>query len=60
MAFRVELSDLASSQYDEILGYIYFRLKNPQTDEDVMGDFEDMVEVLEERTSQFGFCEVRG
>ena len=30
MQLSVEVSDLASEQYDKFLAYIYFVLKNPQ------------------------------
>ncbi len=32
MSYKVELSELASMQYDKFLKYIYFVLKNPQAD----------------------------
>lgn len=32
MSFKVELSDLANTQYDKILAYIYHVLENPQAE----------------------------
>jgi len=48
MRYKVELSELASMQYDKFLKYIYFVLKNPQAADNLMQDFDDTVEILEE------------
>lgn len=43
MRFDVALSDLALTQYDNILGYIYDTLKNPQATKSVMLDYENSI-----------------
>lgn len=56
MRFKVELSELAEKQYDNILSYIANVLKNPQALERVMDDFDDTVEKLEKMADTFGYC----
>ena len=56
MRFKVELSDLAASQYDKILAYIYHVLKNPQAADNLMQDFDDTIEILESQAENFGYC----
>ena len=56
MSFKVELSELASTQYDRILAYIYVILKNPQAADSLMQDFDDTIEMLEEHADHFGYC----
>ena len=56
MQFNVELSELAEQQYDEILSYIANELKNPQTLKNVMDDFDDTIEKLEQMADSFGYC----
>ena len=54
MAFKVELSELASMQYDKSLAHIYLMLKNPQAADSLMQDFDDTVKMLEEQADCFG------
>ena len=56
MSFKVELSELASMQYDKFLEYIYFVLKSPQAADNLMQDFDDTIEILEEQANHFGYC----
>lgn len=56
MSFKVELSELASAQYDKFLAYIYFVLKNPQAAGSLMQDFDDTIKVLEEQADYLGYC----
>ena len=56
MQFNVELSELAETQYDNILSYISNVLKNPQAVANVMDDFDDTVGKLEKMADTFGFC----
>ena len=52
MQFNVELSELAETQYDNILSYISNVLKNQQALENVINDFEK----LEKMADSFGYC----
>lgn len=56
MSFKVELSELASTQYDKFLAYIYLVLKNPQAADSLMQDFDDTIKMLEEQADCFGYC----
>lgn len=56
MQFDVELSELAETQYDNILSYISNVLKNQQAVENVINDFDDTIEKLEKMAETFGFC----
>ncbi|MGN0290703.1 MAG: type II toxin-antitoxin system RelE/ParE family toxin [Lachnospiraceae bacterium] len=56
MQFNVELSELAEQQYDKILSYIANELKNPQALKNVMDDFDDTIETLEQMADSFGYC----
>lgn len=56
MSYKVELSELASMQYDKFLEYIYFVLKNPQAAGNLMWDFDDTIKILEEQAEHFGYC----
>lgn len=56
MSFKVELSELASTQYDKFLRYIYFVLENPQAAGNLMQDFDDTIKILEEQAGHFGYC----
>ena len=56
MSFKVELSELASAQYDKFLKYIYFVLENPQAAGNLMQDFDDTIKILEEQAAHFGYC----
>lgn len=56
MRFEVELSELASTQYDKILEYIYYVLKNPQAADNLMRDFDETIETLAEQAEDFGYC----
>lgn len=56
MQFNVEISELAERQYDEILSYIAYELKNTQALKNVMDDFDDTIEKLEQMADSFGYC----
>lgn len=56
MQFNVELSELAAQQYDKILYYIAYELKNPQALQNVMDDFDDTIAKLEKMADNFGYC----
>lgn len=56
MQFNVELSELAERQYDKILSYIAYDLKNPQALQSVMNDFDDTIAKLEKMADSFGYC----
>lgn len=56
MQFNVEVSNLASEQYDKFLYYIYHTLKNPQAADSLMQDFDDTIDILEEQADSFGYC----
>ena len=56
MQFDVELSELAETQYDNILSYISNVLKNSQALANVMDDFDDTVGKLEKMADTFSFC----
>ena len=56
MQFNVELSELAETQYDNILSYISNVLKNQQALENVINDFDDTIEKLEKMADSFGYC----
>lgn len=47
---------MAEQQYDKILSYIAYKLKNPQALQNVMDDFDDTVEKLEKMADSFGYC----
>ena len=59
MQFNVELSYLAEKQYDNILSYISDKIKNPQALDNVMNDFDDTIEVLEQSADVYGYCSSR-
>lgn len=54
--FEVELSELASAQYDKFLAYICTVLKNLQAADSLMKDFDETVQILEEKADYFGYC----
>lgn len=57
MPFReVELSSLASMQYDKFLAHIYFVLKNSQAADGLMQDFDETVDILREQADYLGYC----
>lgn len=56
MQFNVELSDLATEQYDKFLAYIYHILKNPQAADSLMQDFDETIKILEQQAASFGYC----
>lgn len=59
MRFDVELSELAEKQYDNILKYLAFKLKNPQAVSSVADDFDVAVSHLEETADLFEYCRSR-
>ena len=56
MKYDVALSDLALTQYDNILDYIYNTLKNPQAVKSVMQDFDRTVELLKTQANSYAYC----
>lgn len=56
MQFEVELSELAETQYDNILFYIANQLKNPQALKNVMDDFDCTIDKLAKMADNFGYC----
>ena len=56
MQFNVELSELAETQYDNILSHISNILKNQQALENVINDFDDTIVKLEKMADAFGYC----
>lgn len=56
MYFNVEVSNLASGQYDKFLKYIYHTLQNPQAADNLMKDFDDTIAILERQAGSFGYC----
>lgn len=56
MYFNVEVSTLASEQYDKFLKYIYQTLQNPQVAYNLMQDFDDTIGILEGQAGSFGYC----
>lgn len=56
MRFRVEMSNLASEQYDKFLAYIYLVLKNPQAVDSLMKDFDNTIDILTEQAERFEYC----
>ena len=60
MSFKVELSELASAQYDKFLKYIYFVLENPQAAGNLMQDFDDTIKILEEKLLILDTVEMSG
>jgi plasmid stabilization system protein ParE len=56
MQFNVELSELAEMQYDNILSYTAYKLKNPQAVKNIMDDFDDTIAKLETMADAFGYC----
>ena len=49
------MSELADTQYDKILEYIYHVLKNPQAADNLMWDFDETIETLAEQAEVFGY-----
>lgn len=56
MSFKVEMSELASKQYDKFLAYIYLVLQNPQAGDNLMGDFDETIEILQDQADHLGYC----
>ena len=56
MRFHVELSELAEKQYDHILSYVLNVLKNPQALQNIMDEFDNTIETLENQADTFGYC----
>ena len=57
MQYDVELSQLAEKQYDNILGYLAYKLKNPQAVAAVIDDFDTAVSILEKSPTSFSYCQ---
>lgn len=56
MQYRIEISELAEKQYDNILNYLLNRKKNPQAVSNVMEDFDYTVGQLKSKADVFGYC----
>ena len=56
MRFDIEISEMAQKQYDDILHYIAFELKNPQAVKNIVEDFDNALDKLENNADSFGFC----
>ena len=56
MQYRIEISELAEKQYDNILNYLLNRKKNPQVVSNVMEDFDYTVGQLKSKADVFGYC----
>lgn len=56
MQYRIEISELAEKQYDNILNYLLNRKKNPQAISNVMEDFDYTVGQLKSKADVFGYC----
>ena len=56
MRFDIEISEMAQKQYDDILHYIAFELKNPQAVKNIVEDFDNALDQLENNADSFGFC----
>ncbi|MGN0482936.1 MAG: type II toxin-antitoxin system RelE/ParE family toxin [Lachnospiraceae bacterium] len=56
MLYSVELSELAEKQYDKILSYIAYELKNPQALQNVLDDFDHTIDKLEKMADKYGYC----
>lgn len=56
MRFDVEISAKAGDQYDKILFYIAYELKNSQALESVMNDFDLSIKKLSENAEMYDFC----
>ncbi len=50
------MSEKACEQYDNILWYIAYVLKNPQALQAVMDDYDDAITELENNAGVFDFC----
>ena len=59
MRFKIEISELAERQYENILSYISNELKNLQALASVMDDFDDTVEILATLADTFPYCQSR-
>ena len=56
MPFNVVFSELAEKQYDAVLSYVANTLKNPQALKNIMDDFDETIEKLENQADTFGYC----
>ena len=56
MLFRVEMSEKAESQYDNILDYVANILRNEQAVIAIMDDFENAINTLEKMADSFEYC----
>lgn len=55
MPFNVVFSELAEKQYDAVLSYVANTLKNPQALKNIMDDFDETIEKLENQADTFGY-----
>ena len=56
MLFRVEMSEKAESQYDNILDYVANILRNEQAVIAIMDDFDNAINTLEKMADSFEYC----
>lgn len=56
MQFNVSISELAEKQYIKILDYLKYRIRNNQAVINVMDDFDETIQLLEENAMSFGLC----
>ena len=56
MLFRVEMSEKAESQYDNILDYVANILRNEQAVIAIMDDFDNAINTLEKMADIFEYC----
>lgn len=52
----MSIAELTAQQYDKILYYIAYELKNPQALQNIMDDFDDTIAKLENMADSFGLC----
>lgn len=56
MLFRVEMSEKAELQYDNILDYVANILRNEQAVLAIIDDFDDAINTLEKMADSFEYC----
>lgn len=57
MAYKVQITDFAWNQLNNITDYIYYSLKNPEVAERVLDDFYEAVDTLEKSAGAFALYE---
>lgn len=56
MSFDVIMSDKAVKQYDSILDYVSYKLKNERAVIGIIDDFDDVITTLENMADSFEYC----